>query len=126
MNADLSGHWQGVYNYPGEVEAVHFDAWLTESNGSLSGETAEPGLASESAAIAYALISGSRSGARVTFTKVYDALGYEPIAYEGDLDGSGNEIHGRWTISGHRSGNFLMKRVSESAADEEVEAEETV
>jgi hypothetical protein len=121
---DLSGHWHGVYSYPGDVAAVHFDAWLTESDGRITGETSEPGLSTEASANAYALVEGSRAGSRVRFTKVYDALGYQPIEYEGDLDDTGNEIQGLWTISGHGSGSFLMTRSVTATEEEQTEAEE--
>ena len=74
--------------------------------------------------IAHALLHGSRDGAQVTFTKVYDSIEHDPILYQGTVDDRGTEIHGRWTIVGEWSGSFLMRRAI--AAEEEVEAEEEV
>jgi hypothetical protein len=78
------------------------------------------------AGTAYALVTGSRSGTQVRFTKVYDALDYEPIAYDGEVDGSGTEIHGRWTISESITGSFEMRRPAPAAAEQEKEVEEAL
>jgi hypothetical protein len=124
MKADLSGDWMGNYSYPGELEPVPFLATLVESNGNLTGETREPGQTPEMGAIAHALLQGSRSGAQVRFTKMYDTIEDEPILYEGTVDETATEIHGSWTIVDEWSGSFLMRRAI--AAEEEVEAEEEV
>src|ERR1044072_7503233 len=98
MSADLSGDWIGNYSYPGELEPVPFQATLVESNGHLTGETKEAGQTPEMGAIAHALLQGSRSGAQVSFTKMYDTIEDDPILYEGTVDEAGTEIHGTWTI----------------------------
>ena len=72
----------------------------------------------------HALLQGSRSGAEVSFTKLYDTIEDEPILYEGTVDETGNEIHGSWTIVDEWSGSFLMRRAA--AVEEDVEAEEEV
>ena len=125
MNDDLSGDWIGNYSYPGELEPVPFLATLVESNGLLTGETKEPGQTAEMGEIAHALLHGSRSGAQVHFTKVYDTVEDDPVLYEGTLDESCNEIHGRWTIVGEWSGSFLMRR-SAAAEEEEEQGEEKI
>jgi hypothetical protein len=124
MSEDLSGDWIGNYSYPGELEPVPFEATMVESNGQLTGETKEPGHTLDMGEIAHALLHGSRSGAQVTFTKVYDAIEHDPILYEGTLDDAGTEIQGSWTIVGEWSGSFLMRRPA--VAEEEVEEEEEV
>ena len=124
MSNDLSGDWIGNYCYPGELEPVSFLATLVESNGQLTGETREPGQTPEMGAIAHALLQGSRSGAQVRFTKMYDTIEDEPVLYEGKVDGTGTEIHGRWTIVHEWSGSFLMRRAI--AAEQEVQTEEEV
>jgi hypothetical protein len=124
MSDDLSGDWIGSYSYPGELEPVPFLATLVESNGNLTGETKEPGQTPEMGAIAHALLQGSRSGAKVRFTKMYDTIEDRPILYEGTVDENATEIHGSWTIVDEWSGSFLMRRAI--AAEEEVEAEEEV
>mgnify|MGYP003576589562 FL=1 len=124
MSQDLSGEWIGNYSYPGELEPVPFEAILVESHGQLTGETKEPGHTLDMGEIAHALLHGSRGGAQVTFTKVYDTIEHDPILYEGTVDDTGTEIQGCWTIVGEWSGSFLMRR--SIAAEEEVEAEEQV
>jgi hypothetical protein len=124
MSDDLSGDWIGSYSYPGELEPVPFLATLVESNGNLTGETKEPGQTPEMGAVAHALLQGSRSGAKVRFTKMYDTIEDRPILYEGAVDENATEIHGSWTIVGEWSGSFLMRRAI--AAEEEVEAGEEV
>ena len=122
MKDDLSGDWIGSYTYPGELEPVPFLAILIESNGHLSGETTEPGQTIEDLGeTSHALLQGSRNGADVKFTKVYDTIDDDPILYQGTVDEAGTEIQGRWTIVGEWSGSFLMRRAS--AVEEEVEFE---
>ena len=124
MSHDLSGDWIGNYSYPGELEPVPFEAILFESNGQLTGETEGPGHTLDMGEVAHALVHGSRSGAQVTFTKVYDTIEHDPVLYEGMLDDAGTEIQGSWTIVGEWSGSFLMRRAI--AAEDEVETEEEV
>jgi hypothetical protein len=124
MSKDLSGDWIGNYSYPGELEPVPFLATLIEGNGHLTGETKEPGQTAEMGTVAHALLQGTRDGALVSFTKIYDTIEDEPILYEGSVDEAGNEIHGLWTIVDEWSGSFLMRRAT--AIEEEVEAEEEV
>jgi hypothetical protein len=124
MNSDLSGDWIGNYTYPGELHAVPFRATIVESNGQLTGETSEPAPTPALGDTAHALLHGTRSGAQVSFTKVYDSIEDEPVSYEGTLDEAGVEIHGRWTIVGEWSGPFLMRRPI--AAEEDIELEEQV
>lgn len=124
MTDDLSGDWIGNYSYPGELEPVPFLAILVESNGHVTGETTEPGQTPEMGQVAHALLHGSRSGSRVSFTKVYDTVEDDPVLYQGKLDDTRTEIHGRWTIVGEWSGSFLMRRAA--TVEEEVQAEEEV
>ena len=122
MSDDLSGDWLGNYSYPGELEPVPFLATIVESSGHLTGETREPGQTPEMGTTAHALLQGSRKGAQVRFTKMYDTIDDAPIVYEGMVDETGSEIHGRWTIVGEWSGSFLMRRAS--TVEEELEAAE--
>ena len=123
---DLSGHWLGAYSYSSGGEPVPFDAWLTESGGQISGETSEPGFLSDDPDTAFALISGTRSGGSVNFTKVYDTLGYAPVIYQGDVDEDCTEIAGTWTIEGQLTGSFVMRRSTAGAEQEEERVEEVV
>ena len=122
MNDDLSGDWLGNYTYPARLEPVPFLATLVESDGQITGETREPGQTPQMGATAHALLHGSRKGSQVRFTKMYDTIEDAPILYEGTLDETGTEIHGRWTIVGEWSGSFLMRRAS--AVEEELDAED--
>jgi len=124
MTGDLSGGWIGNYSYPGEIEPVPFLATLVEGNGLLTGETREPGQTPEMDAIAHALLQGTRDGAEVRFTKMYDSIEDEPILYHGTVDDDGTEIQGSWTIVGEWSGSFVMSRAA--AAEDQAEAEEEV
>lgn len=124
MSGDLSGDWIGTYSYPGELEPVSFLARLVENGGNLTGETKEQGQNPEMGAFAHALLQGSRSGAQVRFTKIYDTIEDEPVLYEGTVDEIGTEIHGRWTITNEWSGSFLMRR--SIAAEEKLETTEEV
>ena len=121
---DLSGRWLGAYSYSSGGEPVPFDTWLTESGGQISGETSEPGLQGDDSDTAFALISGTLTGRSVSFTKVYDALGYAPVHYEGDVDEECTEIAGTWTIDGQMSGPFVMRRSIADAEQEEERVEE--
>jgi hypothetical protein len=111
--SDLSGDWQGIYNYPDGSPPVGFEAAIRETGGALVGTIREvddfidpDGLALE------ATIDGSREGRRVRFTKFYDAghEGFDLVLYEGDVSDDGREIDGQWHIPGAWSGSFIMVR----------------
>ena len=132
MNAaplDLSGRWHGFYSYPGHVRSCAFEAELRDHEGEIVGITYElaefgpvPG------GTLTASLHGRRSGSEVEFAKTYDeiSLAHYSIHYAGTVAPDGNEIDGRWTISGPYSGSFLMVRHGEAGAEEEAEAAETV
>jgi hypothetical protein len=126
VTTNLSGRWAGAYSYPDMFEAVTFEASLVDVDGSLVGETTEPPLPWDFGDRAHALLSGQRSGLAVQLTKVYDTLDDDPVLYEGTIDESGDEIHGRWTIVGEWSGPFVMKRLGKSSVDRAVKAATTV
>jgi hypothetical protein len=62
-----------------------------------------------------ATLQGRRTRRSVTFLKTYDAVpaGYDAVRYEGDVNGDGTEIEGRWTVPGSWSGKFLMTRAGQ-------------
>ena len=110
--ADLTGRWQGMFNYPKGAETTAFSAELIDTAGLLSGRIAEPDLFSRSMASIEAVIDGQRKGSAVRFTKFYDdpTGNYDAVLYTGTLDGTGGEITGRWDIPGAWSGTFIMVR----------------
>ena len=76
-----------------------------------------------------ARIDGRRSGAAVTFMKLYDDEkneDYDTVAYQGSVDAEGVEITGRWTIPGDLSGSFIMVRERGVETDVTLEATQDV
>jgi hypothetical protein len=125
---DLSGRWTGMFNYPGPFPPVCFEAELRDDGGSISGMISEPDEGHHGGAgTLHSIVDGSREGSAVSFTKIYEDEERmpEPVFYNGTVQPDGNEISGRWEISGHWSGTFLMVRNPGAAevAEEEVGAE---
>jgi hypothetical protein len=71
-----------------------------------------------------AVISGSRAGSAVDFTKVYDGASdaAHAVDYVGQLSSDGNSISGVWSLA-ETDGTFEMHReaVWEEVAEEEAE-----
>ncbi|HEX8240610.1 MAG TPA: hypothetical protein VF574_12795 [Allosphingosinicella sp.] len=126
---NLSGRWNGFYNYPGGPQPCPFTAELRDDGGLIAGETSEPGdnVGCPEATL-QATLEGRREGASVAFTKVYDLLEIAdyPIHYEGTATAEGDEIQGRWNIPGEWSGPFLMVRESSGAEAAGMAEEATV
>jgi len=117
MDADqsLTGVWDGLYSYPRRLPHNPFTAVIIDSGGALNGSVHEVSLSGRSQGDTLtALISGSRSGTQVHFTKLYDPGKHhgKPITYEGVINADATEIEGTWTIQGSWSGKFLMIRSS--------------
>jgi hypothetical protein len=72
-----------------------------------------------------AVLSGSRDGQAVDFTKMYDGASdaAHAVDYVGRLSGDGNSISGVWSL-GDIDGSFEMHR--EAVWEGVAEAEETV
>lgn len=119
---DLSGRWQGIFNYPRDQPATGFVAILSDAGGALSGETVEPGLTGGEVA---ARIDGRRHHGTVSFAKLYDDNdgNYDTVTYQGTVATDGQEITGRWTIPGIWSGTFIMVREDGVEQQAELEAE---
>lgn len=113
LTKSLTGVWNGLYSYPALLEPVGFMATLIDAGASLSGTTHETCEVSPGRTAAlFAMISGSRNGFSVAFTKAYDGSGgwNHVVHYDGVLNGDGTEIEGRWTVPGAMTGKFLMIR----------------
>lgn len=119
--ADLSGNWIGIYNYPALHGPVRFQAVINDSDGWISGTTSEEDEVIRPGVILTATIEGRRENAAVTFVKVYDDLAVNPdiIRYQGVIAPGGDEISGEWEMPGIWSGTFLMMR--EGGIEESVE-----
>jgi hypothetical protein len=120
-DADLSGDWIGIYNYPALHGPVRFQAMISDADGWLSGTTSEEDAAIRPGANLTATIEGRREGMTVTFVKIYDDLSVNPdiIRYSGTIQPGGDEISGEWEMPGIWSGTFLMMR--ESGVEEAIE-----
>ncbi|WP_417620545.1 hypothetical protein [Parasphingorhabdus sp.] len=118
----MTGHWVGVFGYPGVFQETAFQAKITENCGHISGEVSE----TERGQFLTARLNGSRSGSTVSFLKLYDISNeeYDDIAYEGTLSVDGRQLSGTWIIHGNWSGDFVMTRANRSS--QSVAIEETV
>jgi hypothetical protein len=126
---DLTGVWNGQYDYPTSIAAVAFIAALTETGGSISGTTEEIGTVGRARGLAInAILQGRRTGRSVTFLKIYEDIdwAYDTVQYAGVANSEGTEISGRWTVPGVWSGTFLMVRAGRAAAKLTKEAIERV
>ncbi len=123
--ADLSGDWIGVYNYPQHYGPVRFHAILRDADGWLSGTTSEE---DEEHFPPAATIEGRREGATVSFVKIYDdeEVMADIVRYQGLIQPSGDEITGEWEVPGIWSGTFLMVRESGVAESVELETVEEI
>jgi hypothetical protein len=113
LTKSLTGVWNGLYSYPALLAPVPFVATLIDAGASLSGTTHEtcevdPG----DIRTLYAMLSGSRAGQSVIFSKEYDGGGgwQHTVFYDGALSSDGTEIEGRWHVPGAMAGKFLMIR----------------
>ena len=122
---NLSGLWMGSYSYPGGWgPTTPFLARLEDHDGRLSGTIMEPNMIGPSSDTLEAVLSGSRDGQSVDFTKLYDGASdaAHAVDYVGRLSGDGNSIAGMWSLH-DLDGTFEMHReaVWEEAAGQEAE-----
>jgi hypothetical protein len=122
---DLSGGWDGIYNYPHTAPPTAFTATLRDAAGVIVGETTEP---DDRGGTRHALLDGARQGSAVHFVKSYDDQNrdYGSVRYSGTVNGEGTEITGRWDIPGAWSGTFIMVRHAGEAETAAIRAAETV
>ena len=126
---DVSGRWNGVFNYPRGLPPSGFRAELRDHAGAISGESNERSdQGPDRGTSIKALISGTRTGEAIRFTKRYDALSRADYAvnYDGTISSDGDEIIGRWSIPGIWEGTFLMVRQAGRASAKERRVAETI
>lgn len=109
---DVTGRWDGIFNYPRSLPPNGFVAVLIERAGVITGETEEASdRRTDRGAALPAAIEGDRIGSAVRFTKRYDdRVRAHSVHYAGTLSPEGDEIVGEWTIPGVWSGSFIMVR----------------
>ena len=117
----------GSYSYPaGQGPTTPFLASLTDDGGTLRGTIIEPNTIGRSSDQLEAVLSGSRSGSSVDFTKMYDGESdaAHAVDYVGRLSSDGNSITGVWSL-GTLDGSFEMHReaVWEEQAGQEASVE---
>jgi hypothetical protein len=102
--------------------AVPFLARFEDRGGALSGTIIEPNTMGETSDSLEAILSGSRHGHAVDFTKAYDGASdaAHAVDYVGQLSRDGNSITGVWSLA-DADGKFEMHR---EAVWEEAEARE--
>ena len=123
--SNVSGLWMGSFAYPsGLGPTTPFLASLTEEQVSLRGTTIEPNTIGRSSGELSAMLSGTRSGFSIDFTKVYDGESdaAHAVDYVGRLSSDGNSITGVWSLA-DVDGTFEMHReaVWEEQAVQEAE-----
>lgn len=130
MTLDLSGAWQGRYDYDAGGNPVPFEAELVDQAGALSGQIIEPNtIPNAKGAQLKALVEGAHDGAVVRFVKFYTGFdhGDDPV-YEGQLDAAGGRMSGRWTfpLDPQCCGRFVMVRAVKARVLREVSDEVSV
>lgn len=122
--ANISGLWMGSYSYPWGAASVPFLARIEDRDGALTGTIIEPNTMGPSSDSLEAILSGSRHGSAVDFTKAYDGASdaAHAVDYVGRLSGDGNSITGVWSLA-DADGPFEMYReaVWEEKAGQEAE-----
>jgi len=92
---NLSGLWMGSYSYLGGAgPTTPFIAKIVDDSGALSGEVVEPNTVGFSSEALQAIVSGSRDGHAVDFTKVYDGASdaAHAVDYVGRVSADGNQV----------------------------------
>jgi hypothetical protein len=122
---NLSGLWMGSYSYPGgQGPTTPFLARIENHDGSLVGTIIEPNTMGRSSDELEAVLSGSRQGSAVDFTKLYDGESdaAHAVDYVGQVSGEGNSVSGVWSLA-DADGSFEMHReaVWEEKVGEEAE-----
>jgi hypothetical protein len=123
---NISGLWMGSYSYPGgHGPTTPFLARISDDSGALSGTIIEPNTMGPSSDSLEAVLSGSRQGRSVDFTKTYDGASdaAHAVDYVGQLSADGDTITGVWSLAA-LDGTFEMYR--EAVWEEKVGVEAEV
>jgi len=97
-SSDHSTVWTGrVWLADGTGEGVPFSAWLTISDGKISGSMLEPNaFVLDDLDELEADIRGHVDETEIVFLKTYRTSVREPVYFEGQMDATGRRIVGRW------------------------------
>lgn len=108
---NVSGLWMGSYSYPWPQASVPFLARIEDRDGALTGTIIEPNTIGLSSDSLEAILSGSRHGSAVDFTKAYDGASdaAHAVDYVGRLSAGRNRIAGVWSLE-DVDGAFEMYR----------------
>lgn len=124
---NLTGAWFGSFSYLGTgQEDVSFIASLEEVAGLISGTMSEPNSIGDTTMHLNAVVRGSREGAEVSFTKMYDGASdaAHAVNYAGTINAEGTRVTGFWQLE-EWSGGFEMNRTQVQAEElEEIEMAE--
>lgn len=118
---NMTGAWFGSFSYLGGGQPdVSFIASIEELFGMLSGTTSEPNTIGDTTTHLNAVLRGSRDGADVRFTKMYDGESdaAHAVDYAGTISADGTRVSGFWSLAG-LSGGFEMNRTHAEAVEEE-------
>lgn len=122
---NLTGAWFGSFSYLGTGDPdVSFIAALEEVAGMVSGTTSETNTIGDTSMHLSAIVRGSREGAEVSFTKMYDGASdaAHVVNYAGTVSGDGTRMTGFWQLE-DVSGGFEMSRTHAEEEEEELEVE---
>lgn len=124
---NLTGAWFGGFSYLGvPKDDVSFIASLEEVAGLVSGTTSEPNTIGDTTMHLNAIVRGSREGAEVSFTKMYDGESdaAHAVNYAGTVNAEGTRVTGFWQLEDW-SGGFEMNRTQVQKEEiEEIEMAE--
>ena len=125
---NLTGAWFGSFSYLGTGDQdVSFIASLEEVTGLVSGNISEPNTIADTTMHLNAIVRGSREGAEVSFTKMYDGESdaAHAVNYAGTVNAEGTRVSGFWQLEEY-SGGFEMNRtqVQKEELEEIQQAEE--
>ena len=120
-DADLSGVWLGIFNYPEDLPATSFRATLADSGGRLGGTIEEIDAVVMVGRHLTSAVDGTRDGRAVRFTKFYAPASeeYDVVEYRGTVNADGDEITGHWQVHGAWGGSFIMTRPQATPAQAE-------
>ncbi|MBL4853528.1 MAG: hypothetical protein JKY25_04735 [Robiginitomaculum sp.] len=134
MTTDISGHWRGQFFYPSDtaiipanfdVSSVNFQAWITQSGNTITGETEEDNTFSRfSDATLPAKLDGYIAGPMINFSKKYlgGADARHTVNYNGMLSNNNTTIRGSWSVADW-SGTFVMSRNTDTIKSSEYQKE---